>query len=283
MRIDLHAHTTASDGTDSPTQLVENAAQAGLDVVAITDHDSTAGWGEAEQAAERVGIELVRGIEVSCQTGGISVHVLGYLHDPSDDRLQRELDLARESRDTRARRIVELLAQDVEIEWDDVLAQVAADATIGRPHIADALVARGVVSDRDAAFRDYLYTGSRYYASHYAVDPVEAVRLIRAAGGVAVMAHPFAAKRGRIVSDQVIADMADAGLLALEAHHLDHTPEQTAKGVGLAAELGLLVTGSSDYHGTGKVNRLGDRLTDADVFGAIAEAASATSVVRPRG
>lgn len=282
MRIDLHAHTTASDGTDSPAQLVENAARADLAVVAITDHDSTAGWAEAAAAAERHGVGLVRGIEVSCQAGGISVHVLGYLHDPANAELERELDKARTSRDSRARRIVDLLAADVPIAWPDVLAQVTADATIGRPHIADALVARGIVPDRDAAFRDFLYTGSPYYASHYAVDPSRAVRLIRAAGGVAVMAHPFAEKRGRIVSDQVIADMAEAGLLALEAHHLDHTPEQTAKAVGLAADLGLLVTGSSDYHGSGKVNRLGDRLTAPDVLEAIVASASATPLIAGR-
>ena len=280
MRIDLHAHTTCSDGTDSSEQLVENAARAGLDVVAITDHDSTAGWEEAARAAERCGVDLVRGIEVSCQADGISVHVLGYLHDPDHRELRDELDRARHSRDSRAQRIVELLARDVPIDWDDVRGQVTGDATIGRPHIADALVARGVVPDRDAAFRDYLYTGSPYYASHYAVDPVRAVRLIRGAGGVAVMAHPFAAKRGRIVSDRVIADMAQAGLLALEAHHLDHTPEQVRKATALAAELGLLVTGSSDYHGDGKVNRLGDRLTSPDVLEAIEQAASATAVVR---
>lgn len=282
MRIDLHAHTTASDGTDSPAQLVENAARAGLDVVAITDHDSTTGWAEAAATAERHGIGLVRGIEVSCQAGGISVHVLGYLHDPENAELLTELDKARTSRDSRARRIVDLLAADLPIVWDDVLSQVTGDATIGRPHIADALVARGVVPDRDAAFRDFLYTGSRYYASHYAVDPSRAVRLIRAAGGVAVMAHPFAAKRGRIVSDEVIGDMARAGLLALEAHHLDHTPEQAAKAERLATDLGLLVTGSSDYHGSGKVNRLGDRLSSPEVLDAIVAGASATPLIAGR-
>ncbi|GMA38883.1 hypothetical protein GCM10025883_09280 [Mobilicoccus caccae] len=182
MIVDLHAHTLASDGTDTPTGLVENAAAAGLDVVAITDHDTTAGWREAIDAATRLGVGLLPGIEISCSWRGISVHLLGYLHDPTDDALLAELDAARESRDSRARRITDLLAADVPVTWDDVLRQVATGATIGRPHIADALVANGVVPDRDAAFAEYLYTGSPYYASHYAPDPVEAVRLVRAAG-----------------------------------------------------------------------------------------------------
>lgn len=282
MRIDLHAHSTASDGTDSPAQLVEAAAQAGLDMVAITDHDSTAGWAEAETAARRLGIGLVRGIEVSTQSNGISVHMLGYLHDPHHPGLLAELEKARVSRGSRAQRIVELLARDVPLTWADVRAQVSDGATIGRPHIADALVAKGVVPDRDTAFRDYLYTGSPYYAKYYAVDSVRAVQLIREAGGVAVMAHPFAAKRGRIVSDRDIAHMADAGLFALEAHHPEHTPEQVDKAVRLAAELDLPVTGSSDYHGTGKANRLGERLTDPEVLAALEAAASATAVIPGR-
>ncbi len=281
MRIDLHAHTTASDGTDSPGELVHAAARAGLDVVAITDHDTTRGWDQAAAAVSSAGVALVRGIEVSAQVSGISVHVLGYLHDPGHPGLLAELGKARESRATRARRITELLAEDVPVTWEDVLAQVGDEATVGRPHIADALVAAGVVADRDQAFGEYLYTGSPYYARHYAVDPVRAVELIRDAGGVAVMAHPFAARRGRIVAENVIEDMAEAGLFALEARHLDHAPEQEARAVALAARLGLAVTGSSDYHGTGKVNRLGDRLTGQDVFEAIEQAARASAVLRP--
>ncbi len=235
---------------------------------------------ETEQVAFHPG-HLVPGIEMSCVAGGISVHLLGYLHDPCHPPLIAELQAARASRDDRARRIVDLLSETVPLTWSDVLEQVSGDATIGRPHIADALVARGVVADRNEAFGRYLYTGSPYYARHYAVDVARGVRLIREAGGVPVMAHPFAANRGRVVADVVIEQMAAAGLAGLEAHHVDHSSEHVAHAVDLAAALGLLVTGGSDYHGDGKPNRLGDRTTDPAVFDQIAAAATGTELVRP--
>lgn len=281
VRIDLHTHSTESDGTDSPSRLVAEAARAGLDVVALTDHDTTRGWAEASEAAPAHGVTLVRGIEISCVSDGVSIHLLGYLHDPEHAPLRAELERARHSRGDRARRIVEALGADTGLTWPDVVEQVGDGATIGRPHIADALVARGVVTDRDHAFRHYLYDGSPYYRSHYAIDAIEAVRLVRQAGGVPVMAHPFAAKRGRIVADAVVEAMADAGLAGLEAHHLDHTDEQVARATALARRLGLLVTGSSDYHGDGKVNRLAERTTSRDVFEAIVEQASGVSLVGP--
>lgn len=283
MLIDLHAHTQASDGTDTPTELIVAAAERGLDVVAITDHDSTDGWDEAVQAAVEHGITLVRGIEVSCTAGGISLHVLGYLHDPMYAPLVAELSHARESRGTRARRITDkLAAADVPIEYADVLAQVTAGATVGRPHIADALVAKGVVPGRDEAFRQFLYDGSPYYARHYAPSAVEGVRLIIAAGGVPVMAHPFAAKRGRIVADEVIEQMAEAGLVGLEAYHPDHSPEQEAHTLDLARGLGLLVTGASDYHGSGKVNRLADCTTSPEAYEALLSGPTAVDVIHTR-
>lgn len=267
--IDLHAHTATSDGTDSPAELLANAAAAGLDVVAITDHDTTDGWDEAIAAAPATGVGLVPGIEISCSWNGISLHLLSYLHDPADPALLAELTASRESRETRARRIVDLLAADVPITYDEVLAQVSVGATVGRPHIADALVAAGVVPDRSAAFDRFLHTGSPYYASHYAPDPVQAVRLVRAAGGVPVMAHPFAEKRGRSVPESLIAEMAGAGLFALEAHHPEHTDEQRDRALRVARELGLHATGSSDYHGTGKPQGLGARTTAPDVYDAL--------------
>lgn len=282
VRIDLHTHSTASDGTQSPADLIAEAAAVGLDVVAITDHDTTAGWDEAAAAARRHGPALVRGIEISCVSpAGVSIHLLGYLHDPTYAPLLAELVEARESRSGRARRIVEALAADTPLTWADVERQVSPGATVGRPHIADAMVARDIVPDRTAAFEDYLYDGSPYYVSHYAIPATRAVELVREAGGVPVMAHPFAQKRGRIVGDDVVAAMADAGLAGLEAHHLDHTPEQAARAVGLAADLGLFVTGSSDYHGSGKPNRLGDRTTDPAVFEQIVDAARGAQVIRP--
>ena len=182
MRIDLHTHSFASDGTQAPGDVVASAAQAGLDVVALTDHDTTAGWEEATAAAVQHGIGLVRGIEISCARDGISVHLLGYLHDPADAALMVELERSRSSRHTRAERIVRKLSADVPITYDEVLETAAPGATVGRPHIADALVAKGVVATRDDAFADYLYTGSPYHASHYAPDPVTAVRLVNDAG-----------------------------------------------------------------------------------------------------
>ena len=280
MRIDLHTHSTASDGTQSPAEVVSAAAEAGLDVVALTDHDTTAGWAQAEAAAEQQRTALVRGTEISCTDNGISIHLLGYLHDPSEPGLLEELEHSRESRATRAQRIVERLSQDFPLDWDDVLAQIGPGATIGRPHIADAMAAKGIVHSRDEAFRDYLYAGSPYYATHYAVDAVQAVRLVVAAGGVAVMAHPLASKRGRVVDDSVIEAMAAAGMAGLEVHHRDHTPEQVRHGLDLAASLNLFVTGSSDYHGAGKVNLLGENTTDLLVLQQIEDLATGVEVLR---
>jgi len=281
VRIDLHTHSNASDGTQPPAEVVASAARAGLDVLALTDHDSTAGWDEAAAAAARHGIALVRGIEISCQTQGVSIHLLGYLQDPQSEGLLGELGKSREGRHGRAQRIVEKMSQDLPLKWEDVLDQIHDGATIGRPHIADALVAKGISPTRDDAFRDYLYNGSPYYASHYAPDPVQAVRLVREAGGVAVMAHPFASIRGRIVDDSVIEAMAAAGLAGLEVRHRDHTARQKRHGFELAASLDLFVTGSSDYHGKGKVNRLGENTTDQAVLQQIEDLASGVEVLRP--
>jgi 3',5'-nucleoside bisphosphate phosphatase len=281
VRIDLHTHSYVSDGTQPPGDVVASAAQAGLDVVALTDHDTTAGWEEATAAAVQHGIGLVRGIEISCASDGISVHLLGYLHDPADAALLAELERSRSSRHTRAERIVSKLSADVPITYEEVLETAAPGATVGRPHIADALVAKGVVATRDDAFADYLYTGSPYHASHYAPDPVTAVRLVNAAGGVAVMAHPFAGRRGRLVGDEVIEAMAAAGLAGLEAHHRDHTSADVAHAEEMARRLGLFVTGSSDYHGAGKVNVLGENTTAPAVLRQIEERASGVPVLWP--
>jgi 3',5'-nucleoside bisphosphate phosphatase len=281
VRIDLHAHTSASDGTDAPAELLASAAAARLDVVAITDHDTTAGWAEAAAAVPLHGVALVRGMEISCAVDGISVHLLSYLHDPTWPELAAEIDEARASRETRAQRMVELLARDYDISWADVVAHARPGASLGRPHMADALVRKGIVANRDEAFADILGFRGGYYVGHYAIDARRAIRLVRSAGGVPVMAHPLAHRRGRVVSDQVIGELADAGLGGIEVFHPDHDDLNVRHARALAEELGLLVTGSSDYHGTGKVSRLGDRTTDPAVLQQIEAESSGVPVVRP--
>ena len=280
--IDLHTHSSASDGTEPSDVVVAQAARAGLDVVALTDHDTYAGWPAAAAAAREVGVDLVRGVEVSCSRRGVSVHLLGYLVDPEAPGLLRELERARESRVTRIDRMVELMAADgIPVTIEEVRAQAGDGTTMGRPHIADALVASGYVRTRDEAFTDVLRNGSRYYVSHYAPDPVLAVQLVREAGGVPVMAHPFANGRGWTVDDAVVEEMSEAGLAGLEAYHRDHRPSEVRHAEELAARLGLFVTGSSDYHGAGKENRLGENTTSAEVLAQIEQqATSGTDVVR---
>lgn len=283
MSIDLHTHSSASDGTEPPAEVVAAAARAGLEVVALTDHDTYAGWEPAAAAAARHGVGLVRGVEISCSHRGTSVHLLAYLVDPDHDALAAELGHARASRVTRIERMVERMAAGgIPISLEEVRAVAGPGATVGRPHIADALVASGYFAARDEAFVDVLHDQSPYYVPHYAPDPVRAVELVRAAGGVPVMAHPFAGARGRVVADAVIEDMADAGLAGLEVEHPDQDEAQRSHARALATRLGLLQTGSSDYHGTGKQNRLGQNTTSRAVLEQIEEqAASRVTVIRP--
>jgi predicted metal-dependent phosphoesterase TrpH len=261
--IDLHTHSTASDGTLAPGDLPPAAAAAGLAVIALTDHDTTAGWAAAA-AALPPGLTLVPGAELSCKWYAadppISLHLLAYLFDPAEAGLRDALRAVRESRLTRAERIVDLLRADgVAITWDQVLAY-AAGGTVGRPHIARALVAAGLAPDVSGAFASE-WLGPRYRVPKADLDVFDAIRLVRQAGGVTVFAHPKAARRGRIVPDSLIAELAAAGLTGLEADHADHSPAERSAVRGLAAELGLLVTGSSDFHGTNKTVRLGDNAT----------------------
>ncbi len=280
MSADLHLHSSASDGVDDPAEVMAAAAAAGMHVVALTDHDTTAGWPAAAAAARALGLVLLPGAEISCQAGGISVHLLSYLHDPDDAALLAELGRTRADRVGRARRMVELLAADHPLSWRDVQAQVGPEATVGRPHIADALAAAGVVADREEAFATLLHRDSRYYLQHYAIDAFAAVRLVRAAGGVPVLAHARASRRGRVVSAGTIAELAAAGLLGLEADHPDHTAVEREELHALAGELGLLVTGSSDYHGRARPNRIGQCTTAPEGVEAIIAAGRGSAVVR---
>ena len=269
MRIDLHTHSSASDGTERPADLVRAAAAAGLDVVALTDHDTTRGWSEAEEALPR-GLRLVRGAEISCAYDGISLHLLAYLFDPSHAELAAEMSMALDDRVPRAKAIVaKLAAAGYPVTWELVLDQLQDGATVGRPHIADTLVAAGVVADRNEAFTTLLHDDGPFFVGHYYVDALRAVQLVRAAGGVPVFAHPAAATRGTTVGDDAIRAMAASGLAGLEVDHRDNAPADRERLRALAGELGLLVTGASDYHGAGKDNRLGEHTTDPAVLDAL--------------
>jgi predicted metal-dependent phosphoesterase TrpH len=268
MRIDLHAHSTASDGTTPPAELPRLAAAAGLDVVALTDHDTTAGWAEAA-AALPAGLTLVPGVELSCRWGSptdaIEMHMLGYLFDPGHAGFAAERAAARTARIERAERMVAALAADgVPVTWERVAA-LAGGAPVGRPHLARALVEAGVVPDVPAAFADE-WLGLRYRLPKRETDAFDAVRLVREAGGVAVFAHARARMRGRTVPDSAIAALAEAGMAGLEVDHPDHGERDRAELRGLAADLGLVVTGSSDFHGTNKPVRLGAHTTPADAY-----------------
>ncbi|TGZ08933.1 PHP domain-containing protein [Streptomyces rhizosphaericola] len=274
MRIDLHTHSTASDGTDTPAELVANAAAAGLVVVALTDHDTVGGLQQAVDALPE-GLTLVTGAELSCRLGGVGLHMLAYLFDPADPELERERELVRDDRVPRAQEMVrKLRALDVPISWEQV-ARIAGDGSVGRPHVAAALVELGVVDTVSDAFTpDWLGNGGRAYAEKHELDPFEAVRLVRAAGGVTVLAHPAAAKRGEVLPETELAALAAAGLDGIEVDHMDHDGPTRARLRGLARELGLLTTGSSDYHGSRKTVRLGEYTTDPEIYGEITRRAT---------
>ncbi|MGV4887000.1 PHP domain-containing protein [Streptomyces viridosporus] len=274
MRIDLHTHSTASDGTDTPADLVRKAGAAGLDVIALTDHDTTRGHAEA-LAALPEGLTLVTGAELSCRLDGVSMHLLAYLFDPEEPALLAERELVRDDRVPRAQgMIAKLNALGVPVTWEQV-ARIAGDGSVGRPHVAAALVELGVVPTVGDAFtQEWLADGGRAHVEKHETDPFEALRLVKGAGGVAVFAHPAASKRGRTVPESAIAELAEAGLDGIEVDHMDHDPGTRARLRGLAQELGLLVTGSSDYHGSRKTCVLGEFTTDPEVYGEITRRAT---------
>ncbi|WP_327396557.1 PHP domain-containing protein [Streptomyces phaeochromogenes] len=274
MRIDLHCHSTASDGTDTPAELVRNAAAAGLDVVALTDHDTTRGYAEAV-AALPAGLTLVTGAELSCRLDGVGLHMLAYLFDPEEPELLRERELVRDDRVPRARAMVGNLRElGVPVTWEQV-ERIAAGGSVGRPHIATALVELGLVGSVSEAFTtDWLADGGRAYVEKHESDPFEMIRLVKAAGGVTVFAHPAASKRGQTVPESAIAELAAAGLDGIEVDHMDHEPATRDRLRGLAGELGLLPTGSSDYHGSRKTCVLGEFTTDPEIYGEITRRAT---------
>lgn len=271
MRIDLHTHSACSDGTQSPAELMRAARDAGLDVVGLVDHDTVSGWSEAAQAAHDVGITLVRGMEVTARYSEQSVHILGYLFNPEDERIQAHMAALQSSRVDRARLITERLSADYPITYDDVRAQASDANSIGRPHIADALVAAGVVANRSEAFESILHPSSPYYVPQRAICATDAVRMINEAGGKAVWAHPYAVKRGSIPPLEAFDELKAAGLFGVEVDHRDN-PEQTRPALtAIVEERGFARFGSSDYHGTGKPNILGENLTSPEVFHALTQ------------
>ena len=277
-RIDLHTHSTASDGTTPPEVLVRQAREAGLDVLALTDHDTTGGWAAAE-AALPDGLELVRGAEISCISGTISLHLLAYLFDPAEPVFAAARQELRDSRTSRAERMARMLEADgTGVTWERV--RQIAGGTVGRPHVAQALVEQGhVATVSDAFVPEWIGTNGRYWVDKVEIDVLDAVRMVAVAGGVSVFAHPRASVRGRTVDDQVVVDMAAAGLGGLEVDHVDHDDAARVHLSGLAAELGLLTTGSSDFHGTMKTVRLAAHTTSEASYASIVERATGAGVV----
>ncbi|MFI0353556.1 PHP domain-containing protein [Actinomadura sp. 9N407] len=273
MRIDLHTHSDASDGTRPPAEVVRRAREAGLDVLALTDHDTVAGWDEA-WAALPDGLTLVPGIELSCRYDGRSLHLLGYLFDPDAPGLAGELARIRAHRLDRARSMVDRLrALGADVTWERV-RELSGGEVVGRPHVARAMVEAGVVATVDDAFtQDWIGSGGRAHVGPYPLDPVRAVQLVREAGGACVLAHPRSRKRGYVFGDEVIEELAAAGLAGVETDHPDHAPEDRARLRDVAAALGLLITGSSDDHGEMTGDRLGSETTSPEDYAALLAAA----------
>jgi len=282
VRADLHCHSTASDGTGPPAEVMARARAAGLDVIALTDHDTVAGHAEARRALPG-GLTLVPGIELSCRLRGHSVHLLGYLFDPADDELAAECAKIREHRTARARAIVDRLAGlGAPVTWEQVMS-VAGGGVVGRPHIARAMVAAGVIKSPDQAFGpEWLGAGGRAHVARYAPDPARAIGLIRAAGGVAVLAHPGARARGWLMPDADIARLAAAGLAGLEVWHPDHDQAERGHLRALASQLGLVASGGSDDHGQLTGYRIGcDTIAPQAYERLVSLASGAVPVSRP--
>lgn len=279
--IDLHTHTTCSDGTDTPLALVKKAASSGITILGITDHDTTSGWNEATESLHG-DLALILGSEVSCLTeDGISVHMLGLLFDGENQSLQQLLSDSRDTRIPRMKKMIEnLQGAGYEITLEDVAAATPTGATLGRPHLADALVAKKIVKNRDEAFAELISNDSPFYVSHFAPTPEESIRAIRAAGGVAVIAHPFASRRGQTLSPESFEPLVAAGLNGIEVFHRDQSIEEREQLISIALALDLVMTGASDYHGTGKLNLIGENSTSPSEWERLESMADQRRVVR---
>ncbi|MEG0029291.1 MAG: PHP domain-containing protein [Aurantimicrobium sp.] len=278
--IDLHLHSNVSDGTGSPTDVVREAHAAGVRTMALTDHDTAAGWDEAREECLRLGMTFIPGMEFSSRIEHGSIHILAYLIDPNFAPLAEELDKLQNDRENRLRQMTENVSADYDITWDHVMEQVAASGkSLGRPHLADALVAQGIIGERSEAFDGILSKNGPYYVSQYALDPVSAVKLIRAAGGVPVMAHPTT--RGRVAPMEYIDRLIEAGLGGYEIEHRENMEPGKTILREICLERGLIMTGSSDYHGTGKPNQPGENTTSPEMLAKIIEQGTGASPSYP--
>lgn len=280
--IDLHTHTTASDGTDKPFEMLENAKKAGLTVVAMTDHDSIEGWREVRSKRDQIpsGLTIVPGAEVSTRTQlGMSVHIVGLLFDAKNAQLAKLLSDTRDDRIPRMEKMIEKLqVAGYQVTMQDVEEVKPVGATLGRPHLADALIKNGIVASRDEAFAELLHNNSQFYVSHWAPSPVEAIRAIAAAGGVSILAHPFAEKRGAVLTFGEVTELAAAGLNGIERNKRDQDEAAHSKIDQLSSEHNLIKVGSSDYHGSARANQLGEEQTPLDLWENLASKASGDEV-----
>ena len=279
--IDLHLHSNVSDGTGTPAQVVRDAFAAGVRTMALTDHDTSDGWDEARLECQRLDMTFIPGMEFSTRVDGGSVHMLAYLFDPQDEGLRAEMKRLVHERGGRLEAMTELISEDFDITWDDVLAQSQDGTTLGRPHLADALIQRSIVQSRQEAFETMLHSSQRYYIPTPATDPVTAARLIRGAGGVPIIAHPASNKRGRVVPREHFLQLHAAGLAGFELGHRENVPDGVAKLQTYVDEFDLIVTGSSDYHGTGKPNQPGERNTLPEMLVRIIEQGTGSDSVYP--
>lgn len=280
--IDLHTHTTASDGTDKPFEMLENAKKAGLTVVAMTDHDSIEGWREVRSKRDQIpaGLTIVPGAEVSTRTQlGMSVHIVGLLFDAKNAQLAKLLSDTRDDRIPRMEKMIEKLkAAGYQVTMEDVEEVKPVGATLGRPHLADALIKNGIVASRDEAFAELLHNNSQFYVSHWAPSPVEAIKAIATAGGVSILAHPFAEKRGAVLTFGEVTELAAAGLNGIERNKRDQDEAAHSKIDQLSSEHNLIKVGSSDYHGSARANQLGEEQTSLDLWENLASKASGDEV-----
>ena len=285
MRIDLHTHSDRSDGTESPGDLVRRAHAEGVDVLALTDHDTTEGWADAADAAAGLGLALVRGIEVSCTFAGYGVHLLAYLPDPTYEPLARELQRVLDGRNSRLPATLERLRDlGIDIDVHDVRKVAGETAAMGRPHVADALVALGVVADRNEAFERFLGPQGPGYVHRYAADLEQMLGSVADAGGVTVLAHPWASRHDHTALDETgLRRLHEAGLSGVEVDHEDHDPATREELRRLATRIGLVVTGSSDHHGLGKVGHdLGCNTTAPDQYDRLLDLAARASAASGR-